>query len=469
MKKFLTICLSLALLAGVVTFSGCGEKTTEENRRVEITVASSDIALWSAIRDDFNVAMDGKYVAELSVAANPESVLESNISNGLAPDVVLLPTGRGAGLTEELIRNRALKNLDSLLEKNVFGEEVSLSEKFLNGFLSTSLTNPYQMNLASETSTYMLPLFYDVHGLFYNKELMTENGGEGAYKLPDTWVQYLNLRPSVTAANEGVAESDRLYMYGYGSTQDNESIIAPTIASYTGNILVERMLNYDYIYDNADFAAALGTFGEINSLLSTGETESGLGNYVLGTNAAQALLNKKLMFLAGSADTYKDFKAEGVTGYDISKLGFTASFSANDSSRRYAKTEMEQIFIPLQADNVAGAEAFLLYLFSNRAADKMLENKKVIPTKYALENAGSKIDAEQMLIYNVFSDDTIYPCNSDEALVDASQLGEVGVNWDSCFADGFTTYALLGRNTPVWTDNLKANCVILRSALLGNK
>ena len=276
------------------------------------------------------------------------------------------------------------------------------------------------------------------------------------------------MRPAVTAANEGAADADRLYMYGYTSAQDNEAIIAPTVATYGGVTLAERMLNYDYIYDNANFASAVATFGEINSLLSTGETESGLGNYVLSENAVQALIDGKLMFLAGGESTFAQFEAEGVTGYDASKIGFTAAFAANDSSQRYTMTDFEQIYIPSQADNIAGAEEFLLYLFSNRAADILLDHGTVLPTRYALDNMGGHVTAQQELLYGVFKDGTVRPCYGQEAVIDADALASVEADWNASFSGAFTTSVLIGRNTQVWTENLEESVVKLRSALLGN-
>ncbi len=470
MKRIFALCMSVILVAALTSAAGCGKGEATHERVVEIAVADDDAALWTALRDDFNEANRENYIAEVSVAQTPETVLDYAFNNGAAPDLVLLPTGRGAGFTEHLTRSRALTNLDGLLDRAVFGEETKLRDKFLGGFLATGATNPYQSELSPETSAYMLPVFYEPYGLFYNKELMTADGtAQGTYKLPGTWDAYLNLRPAVTAANEGAQAGERLYMYGYASAQDNGAIIAPTVASYGGLTLAERLLRYDYVYENGSFASALATFGEINSLLSTGETESGLGNYVLNENAAQALVDKKLMFLAGGAETLKQCKAEGVTGYDVSKIGFTAAFAANDSSQRYALTDMEQIFIPSQADNAEGAKEFLLYLFSDRAAGVALEKAgRVLPTKYALENASKYLDEEQTLLYNVFADGAAHPCYGQEAVIDADTLAGLEANWNTVYLSGFATNVLLGRNTQVWTDNLKHDSVILRSALLGN-
>jgi len=471
MKRYLPLVMGLIAAVSVTGMAACSNHAEPEqgSRLIEVTVAGNDPLLWTAIRDDFNKANEKGYTVEFSVAPDPEVVLENRFNNGKAPDLVLLPTGRGEGFTEELVRSRALNNLEGVLDCNVFGETVKLRDKILNGFLSTSATNPYQSELASDTDSYMLPVFFQPYGLFYNKDLVTPDGAaEGTYKLPATWDAYLSLRPSVSEANEDVAESEMLFMYGYGDAQANEAIIAPTVASYGGITLAERMLNYDYIYDNAKFNTALSTFGDINSLLSTGETESGFGNYVLATDAAQALINKKLLFLAGGADTFAAFTADGIENYDASKIGFTASFAANDSSQRYAMTEFEQAYIPAQSDNAEGAEQFLLYLFSDRAADIMLSHGRVLPTRYALDHMQGHVSAEEQLLFNVFADGSVRPCSGQEAFIDASVLATLEADWNTSYTGTFATSVLLGRNTQVWTDNLKSNAVKLRSALLGN-
>ena len=466
MKRSIALLMGAALTVPLIAAAGCSDGgTSASDRLIEVTVAGTDTQMWADIRDDFNEVNESGYVVELSVAQNPEAVLENQFNNGDSPDLVLLPTGRGEGFTETLVRGRALRCLSDLLERNVYGEDVKLRDKFLNGFLSTAATNPYQSELSSDTQTYMLPVSFTPYGMFYNTDVVDSAGG-GVYELPASWDVYLNLRPSVTAYNASAAEGERLYMYGYAAAQDNEAIIAPTVASYGGIILAERMLNYDYIYDNASFASAVTTFGEMNSLLSTGETETGLGDYILTEGAVQALVDGDLMFLAGGASTLAQL-AEA-DGYDASKIGFTAAFAANESSQRYAMTDFEQIYIPAQADNAEGAEEFLLYLFSDRAADIMLEHGTVLPTQYALSHMSGKVSADKELLCSVFSDGTVRPCSGQEAVIDADALSSLEADWNSAFTGNFATSVLIGRNTQVWTDNLKSNVVKLRSALLGN-
>ena len=173
MKRSIALLLGTTLAVPFMLCAGCSDADPiPKERLIQVTVAGTDTEMWSAVRDDFNAANEYGYVVEFSVTQNPETVLESEFNNGQAPDLVLLPTGRGEGFTESLVRGRALHGLGDLLERNVFGEEVKLRDKFLSGFLSTAATNPYQSELSSETQTYMLPVSFTPYGLFYNKDLM---------------------------------------------------------------------------------------------------------------------------------------------------------------------------------------------------------------------------------------------------------------------------------------------------------
>ena len=73
------------------------------------------------------------------------------------------------GVTVEL--TVALSDLTGVLDKKVPGENVTVREKILPGFLDTSATNPY-----GDGKTYLAPLFYSPTGLFYDKHLFEEKG-----------------------------------------------------------------------------------------------------------------------------------------------------------------------------------------------------------------------------------------------------------------------------------------------------
>lgn len=113
---------------------------------------------------------------------------------GNYPDVVLLATGRKLALTETLIKDKALEDVTSVLDMNVYGEDVKVKDKLVPGFTDTLATNLY-----NDGKTYMAPMFYSPTGLFYNAALLKEKGWE----VPKTWDEMWALGDKAKA--EGIS------------------------------------------------------------------------------------------------------------------------------------------------------------------------------------------------------------------------------------------------------------------------
>lgn len=121
---------------------------------------------------------------ELTAEKNLEDVIGSKMKSGDYPDVVHLATGREAGLTETMIRENSLADISDVLDKKVFGEDVSVADKLIDGFTDTAATNPYD-----DDKMYMAPMFYGPCGLFYNAGLFTEKN----WSVPTTWDEMWEL------------------------------------------------------------------------------------------------------------------------------------------------------------------------------------------------------------------------------------------------------------------------------------
>ena len=205
-KKWMSgIALTIAL-----TLSACGNgdeapetapideaeaDTTEEQVTLEIAALVSGYGdqLWVDIKEAYEAANENVTI-ELTQASNLEEVIRPNMQAGNYPDAVLLATGREEGLTETLIRENELENLTDILDMNVYGEDVTVNEKLLDGFVDTLVTNPY-----GDNDTYLMPMFYSPTGLFYNSTILEENGWE----VPATWDEMFELGEA--AAAEGIS------------------------------------------------------------------------------------------------------------------------------------------------------------------------------------------------------------------------------------------------------------------------
>lgn len=131
---------------------------------------------------------------ELTVDKKIEDVITPGMKAGDYPDVVHCATGREAGLTETLAREKGLLPLTDVMDMTVPGEDVKVKDKIVPGFLDTLATNPY-----GDGVTYYAPMFYSPCGLFYDAGLLEEKG----WTLPTTWDEMWELGDKAKA--EGIS------------------------------------------------------------------------------------------------------------------------------------------------------------------------------------------------------------------------------------------------------------------------
>ena len=92
--------------------------------------------------------------------------------------------GSESALTETFVKDNNVEEMTDVLEMTVPGEDVTVKDKILPGFVDNSITNPY-----GDGKTYLMPMFYGPGGLFYNKGLFEEKGWE----VPETWDEMWEL------------------------------------------------------------------------------------------------------------------------------------------------------------------------------------------------------------------------------------------------------------------------------------
>ena len=157
--------------------NGDTKKTEEQVLKVAAFEGGYGSELWTEVAKAFEETHDGVKV-ELQVDKKIEDVITPAMKAGDYPDVIHCVTGRDAGLTETITKEKGLTCLDDVLEMTVPGEDVKVKDKMLPGFLDTLGTMPY-----NDGKTYYAPMFYSPCGLFYNAGLLKEKGWE----VPKTW------------------------------------------------------------------------------------------------------------------------------------------------------------------------------------------------------------------------------------------------------------------------------------------
>ena len=65
------------------------------------------------------------------------------MKSGEYPDVILRAVGAESGITETFVKDNNLVDLTDVLDMTVPGEEVTVGDKILPGFVENTITNPY--------------------------------------------------------------------------------------------------------------------------------------------------------------------------------------------------------------------------------------------------------------------------------------------------------------------------------------
>ena len=221
--KFKKLSMILSALMVATLFAGCGSSTSSKEGETDeeaVTSATEETVLkiaaldggrgvehWNKLAEKFEESHEGVTV-ELTAASNLEEIIRPQIQGGNVPDLIYLATGRPEALTETFINEQALHDLTNVMNMTVPGEDVTVKDKILPGFLETSSTAPY-----GDGKVYLAPLFYSPTGLFYNKGLFEEKG----YEVPKTWDEFFALGDK--------AKSEGIYLFAYPTAGYFDSVM----------------------------------------------------------------------------------------------------------------------------------------------------------------------------------------------------------------------------------------------------
>lgn len=336
MRKTLSVLLASAMVAG--TLAGCGG-----SRTVETTAAPAGDATTAAAGETTTAAADGAEatgdpvtlklsifkggygdafwtaVTEAYTKANPNVTFEmdldpsigekvnSSMLAGEIPDFIYCPSSNPSGLAQRLIKDQALADLTDVFEGDLKG-------KILDGFLDTSLSQPY-----GDGKIYLAPLYYTANGLFYNATLFEEAG----LKVPTTWDEFFALGDEIKG-KDIAGKSDRsLFTYQGGNAPGYmESVIIPLLTAKLG---VQGMNDcFTYVEGSWDKPEVKEVFELVAKL--------GSGGYLLPnttgidhTTAQTAVMNGTALFVPCGSWIVGEMK--DITGEEINGKPFAWGFA----------------------------------------------------------------------------------------------------------------------------------------------
>lgn len=348
MKQIGSLFLVGTLVIGM--FAGC---RANESKSGVLKVAAIETAygaeMWQAVCKAFT-EQTGIEV-ELTTDKNLEDVISGPMQNGQYPDVVHLAMGRPAGLTEQMIKQKALYPLDNVLESIIPGESKKVSEKIAGGFTDTSLTNPY-----GDGKTYLAPMFYSPCGLFYNQKLFEEKG----WTVPTTWDEMWALGDKAKA--EGIA------LFTYPTAGYFDAFFFALMYSIGGAAFFDKATHYaEGIWDSAEAKTMFSILDKLASYTHE-KTPAQANNQDFTKNQLMVMQNEALFMPNGTWIVGEMAQAEDTLTNDFA-WGMTALPAVSEAGAGYSFCWFEQAWIPAGAENKEAAEQFVAFLYSDKACE----------------------------------------------------------------------------------------------------
>lgn len=388
-KKFVSVLLCAAMVSTMAI--GCQSKPADngddsadntENQVLKVAAFEGGYGadMWTEVAKAFEESHEGVTV-ELTVDKKIEDIISPSMKAGDYPDVVHCATGREAALTETLTKEKGLLELTDVLDMTVPGEDVTVKEKVLPGFLDTLGTNPY-----GDGVTYYAPMFYSPCGLFYNAGLLEEKG----WDVPTTWDEMWELGDK--AKEEGIA------LFTYPTPGYFDAFTYALLESSGGMDFYNNAMMYeDGVWESDEATAVFELVGKLADY--TEETVVANANNDNFTKNQQLILDNKAIFCPNG--TWLPGEMADAPRADGFKWGFTAVPAVAEGEKPSSFTYFEQMWIPAEAENQDLAKEWIAFMYSDVAAEIFAKSGAVQP----VEGAAEFLDEENQLYYHIYDDD----------------------------------------------------------------
>lgn len=340
--------------------AGSSEEAVELN--LAIFKGGYGDAFWTAAADAFSKEHPN---VTFKIDCDPSigEKVNSSMLAGETPDFIYCPSSNPSGLAQRLIKDQALADLTDVFESE------ELKGKILDGFLDTSLSQPY-----GDGKVYLAPLYYTANGLFYNATLFEEAG----LAVPATWDEFFAMGDEIKG-KDIAGKSDRsLFTYQGGNAPGYmETVIVPLLTSRLGIDGMNECFSYvegswekPGVKEVFDLVAKLG-----DGYLLPNTT--GIDH----TTAQTAVMNGTALFVpCGSwiVGEMADITGEEINGKPFA-WGFAPVPAMDASADKYLMSSVEEVYIPADAKNIDAAKEFLKFLYSDEAIKLNAEKTGGIP------------------------------------------------------------------------------------------
>lgn len=322
------------ILGMAVFLCACEPATLTNTEKTKLKVAVFQGAYHTSYWDYCAKAFEDRHPevdVELSINTNIGNILLPRMKVQDVPDVVYLGSNNESGYTQKMIEDKKIASLESVFDQ-------SIQEQFLPGLLDSKLLRPYE-----DQELYLAPLYYNVTGLWYHKELFERYG----YELPSTWSEFLALGKQ--AKEDGV----RLFTYQGLTPSYLEALLWPMLAEKVG------MDGLHDLFEDKEGAWKQEGVLDVLNVFYTIAQEGYMSEDTITltyTQAQKRFLKGEALFLpCGNWFTQE----MAIDIEDEAAYGFMSVPTFDSTSERYATVMIEQLYVPKDAKHVELAKEFV--------------------------------------------------------------------------------------------------------------
>lgn len=367
MKKIVTAGLSMAMAASLLAGCSTGGGTESDGKTLKIAGLEGGYgtAGWEKVIEEFekeyDVTVDAKFSSKIADELRPE------LQAGNTPDLIYLSVGSEGGLTDTMIKEKSILEINDVLDLDVPGEDVKVGDKLIDGIEEQLNTMPY-----ADGNLYLMPINYGPCGLYYNAGLFKEKGWE----VPTTWDEMWELGDKAKA--EGIA------LFTYPTTGYFDAFFSALLNETAGPEVYAKLMTYDSAaWELPEVKEAFEIVGKLATYTEPTTVANANGDN-FKKNQQLILDNKALFIPNGNWLPGEMAEAPRADGFE---WGVTALPKVKADGNAYATTFTEQVYIPKDAANVDLAKKFLAFMYSDTAVQAFYEEGKgaLMPVKGVTE------------------------------------------------------------------------------------
>ncbi len=344
MKKILSVIIAIMLM--VSAFSGCSKENQNENNEQnggegDIVVSAlqksftaviydsgEDEDFWKAVKSAFESENQGITI-DMIVSKDAAYEVRDRILAGNSPDFVYLPSSEESGVTEALVKDKALLALTDV-------EGAAPTGAFENG-----ICKPYEDDIS-----YLAPLFVETVGLIYNKDVLSQNG----FSVPQTWDDFISIAQGCEDKNI------KFFTYAGANPEEFVNIFAAALVPTIGVAKTEELLECDEeAWKNDNVKTFIEKIESIKKLVVSGSSTK------TKSDTTEALKDEKTLFISGNSADLEELNKDGekyaicsypsLTGTPVKTVSFT------------------EMYIPVEAKEPDLAKQFMEFLYSENVAN----------------------------------------------------------------------------------------------------